>query len=121
MFENATAISLTDLNALYEGLGKSDNTGRQYGIVILCDPENRNELYQKVYPKNGKDFKLNELYKYVGEPIELIRVEEKFMIINEEGKLNNFPINMEATNLANTLPYDVIVGNALICGENSVL
>ena len=114
VFPNAIILHVEDFEAAYQGLGQPDTTGKVYGIVIQCDGD-PDELYQKVYPDNGKDFQLKELYSYVGSPIELVKFDEKFMIINEEGKLKELELNMEATILANTLPYDVIVGNALIC------
>ena len=36
------------------------------------------------------------------------------MLVNEEGKLNNLPINQAATNVYGEYPFDCIVGNALI-------
>ena len=36
------------------------------------------------------------------------------MLVNEEGKLNNLPINQAATNMYGEYPFDCIAGNALI-------
>ncbi len=68
-----------------------------------------------VYPANKKSFTLPELQKLVGGYIELVRtVDGKEMIINEEGKLKDLPINNKATMqyvhfLADTITVDVVI------------
>lgn len=76
-----------------------------------------------VMPKNGTDFKLDELQKIVGGFIEIVHLgDNKIMVINEEGKLLGLPINEFATEVYrvynNTM--DVIVGEALICMTEQV-
>ena len=77
---------------------------------------------QEVQPENGKDFKLEELYKLVEcQTIELVTLGGgKIMIIDEEGKLSSppKPLNAAATQLFKQLPRipgDYIAGNALVC------
>jgi hypothetical protein len=108
-----------DLADLLEGLNKPDSEGRVYGILVNAGTVNS---WRKVYPNNESDFKLSELYDFVGDPIEMVYIDDDhFMIINEEGKLSGLPLNMTATIISGLLPHDVIVGNALICGKDLVL
>ncbi len=77
---------------------------------------------KNVLPKNNKDFTLEELQKYVGGLIEIVRTKDgKPMIINEEGKINDLPINYKATELYPYNKYDFIVGDVLICSDNEIL
>ena len=61
---------------------------------------------------------LREYQTMVEGYIELVPVFPKYdycvMLVNEEGKLNNLPINQVATNVYGEYPFDCIVGNALI-------
>ena len=69
-------------------------------------------------PKNGRDFKLEELKKIVGGYIEIVTLSDnKIMVINEEGKVNGLPINIIATQL---FGYDIIVGDVLVCNSDEV-
>ena len=75
-------------------------------------------------PKNGKNYTYEELREIVGGFIQIIFLKDKFMIINEEGKLNNLPYNDNATvlyraNFRNTT--DFIVGDALLCGKDKII
>lgn len=77
-----------------------------------------------VTPKNGTDFSLDELRGFVGGFIEIVPLTtSKIMVINEEGKLNDLPVNILATKalyLAIGLFCDVIVGDALICDSEMI-
>jgi len=75
-----------------------------------------------VQPKNGKDFSLQELKAIVGGYIEIIRMNDKFMVVNEEGKLEQLPYNALATGFywANVGRYDYIVGDVLVCGIDEI-
>ena len=74
-----------------------------------------------VSPKNEKDFSLDELQKFVGGLIEVVRTKDnKIMVINEEGKVNELPINDKATDLYRYNEFDFIVGDVLICNENEI-
>lgn len=78
-----------------------------------------------ILPVN-KEPTLEELQTIVGGHIERVVVkfnnETTDMIINEEGKIHNLPINKTATNIYNNIPdrverttiIDVIVGTAVI-------
>ena len=75
-------------------------------------------------PKNRKNYTYEELREIVGGFIQIIFLKDKFMIINEEGKLNNLPYNDNATvlyraNFRNTT--DFIVGDALLCGKDKII
>lgn len=78
-----------------------------------------------VTPKNGRDFQLDELKRFVGGFIEIVRINDKqIMVVNEEGKLNRLPYNSLATE-ALILAYqgrvdDYIVGNVLLCDNDMV-
>ena len=75
-----------------------------------------------VTPINKKDFGLDELQKLVGGFIEMVRTKDgKTMIINEEGKINDLPINYKATSIYPNNEFDFIVGDVLICSENEIL
>jgi hypothetical protein len=56
-----------------------------------------------VEPKNGKDFKLEELQRIVGGYIQLFYLANEsgeVMVMNEEGKIEGLPLNEKATELA---------------------
>ena len=75
-----------------------------------------------VLPKNKTDFKLDELQKYVGGIIEIVKTKEgRTMVINEEGKINDLPINQKASELYQYNEFDFIAGDVLICNENEIL
>lgn len=79
----------------------------------------------EVTPKNGRDFQLDELKRFVGGFIEIVRINDKqIMVVNEEGKLNGLPYNSLATE-ALILAYqgrvdDYIVGDVLLCDNDMV-
>jgi len=65
----------------------------------------------------GKKATLEELQSAVGGLIEIVYLRPQMMlIVNEEGKLKNLPINMPATVLYQDLCHttDVIVGDCLL-------
>lgn len=77
----------------------------------------------EVQPKNGTDFSLEELQGFVGGYIEIVRLNEgKIMVVNEEGKLLDLPVNLLATIPFQLTygPIDQIYGNALVCKEDEV-
>ena len=74
-----------------------------------------------VLPKNKTDFKLDELQNFVGGLIETVRTKDnKIMVINEEGKINDLPLNEKATELYIYSESDFILGDVLICNENEI-
>lgn len=71
----------------------------------------------EISPTTGNQYKLKELQQLVGGYIETLPVAtDQLMVVNEEGKLMNLPINKRATEIAleNCIP-DIIVGDVLIC------
>lgn len=86
-------------------------------ILYTTDGERR-----KVTPSNGTDFSLEELQGFVGGYIEIIRLgASKLMVINEEGKLHNLPLNIKATGIIQQYGRnDVIVGNTLVCSTDKI-
>lgn len=79
---------------------------------------------QFVTPECGNRFSLEELQKIVGGYIELIYLRNYLMIVNEEGKIYNLPINVDATEVArfnqSIMPNDYIVGDVLICENTEI-
>ena len=75
-----------------------------------------------VFPENKRDFQLDELQCIVGGLIELVNtIDGKIMVINEEGKIKELPVNWKATELYQYGDYDLIAGDALICQEHEIL
>tara|TARA_R100000322_G_C5278861_1_gene149154 strand:- start:15 stop:290 length:276 start_codon:yes stop_codon:yes gene_type:complete len=68
---------------------------------------------------------LEEMQEFVGGYIEVVTLPDfRQMVINEEGKLLNLPINMVATNLfekAFGIGTDVICGKAMILDKEALL
>lgn len=78
-----------------------------------------------VSPKNGIDFTLEELSGFVGGYIEIINTVDRknLIVLNEEGKLNNLPVNAKATEIAfgnGSYVVDVIVGDVLVASFEEV-
>ena len=79
-------------------------------------------------PANGNDFKLSELRSVVGGYIEVVALRDGLMmVVNEEGKLQNLPVNYNATtvlqNMAVNEGYknDYVCGDALVCERHQIL
>ena len=53
---------------------------------------------QEITPKNGKRLTLEELYGYVGSPIDIVRLPEigGFLVFNDEGRIKDLPRNAKA-------------------------
>lgn len=76
-----------------------------------------------IEPKNGRDFQLEELQAIVGGLIQIIEINDtEIMVINEEVKLENLPLNEQATAIYQKQVYDgdFIVGDVLICKNEEV-
>lgn len=81
--------------------------------------------YWDCQPKNGKVFTLEELQQIVGGYIEILFFKDgRMMVLNEEGKLEGLPVNMEATRIAheNHLIWenDCIVGTVLLAEPGEI-
>ena len=76
-------------------------------------------LKEPISPKNGKNFQLEELQEIVGGYIEIIHLPtlEKKMVMNEDGKAMELPINRLATEILRDAyaTSDIVVGDVLIC------
>lgn len=88
---------------------KADNT------VIEVQPKS----------KSGK-YTLKELQEYVGGYIELVTLVRhgQYMVVNEEGKIYDLPVNGFATEIAlkerAIMPHDTINGNVIIIKQNEI-
>ena len=92
----------------------------RYGIVI---PAEGDAILRQC--RLGEGFSLKEMQDMVEGPIEVVPAAlnegwarepdnvSVVLVINEEGKLQNLPVNEDATDLT-TLLYDQIVGNAIL-------
>lgn len=79
---------------------------------------------EDVQPKNGKDFKLEELQEIVGGLIDALGVnDDEIMVFNDEGKLMGLPYNQEATCIFRQRYKckDYIVGDVLVCKNTEML
>lgn len=71
----------------------------------------------KVEPKNGSDFQLEELQKFVGGYIEIVRLNDsELLVVDEEGLLKHRPLNVTASRDAGFM----VVGDVLRCLDNQV-
>ena len=78
-------------------------------------------LTKAVTPKNGTDFQLDELKAIVGGYIEIVEtIDGRLLVLDEEGKLKDKPINMKATRLYKQGMFDFIVGDVLVCETDEI-
>ena len=76
-----------------------------------------------VEPKNGTDFKLEELQAIVGGYVQIAYLrDDEIMVMDDEGKLKEKDLNLQASlrYRRDVNPYDSIVGDVLICKTNQV-
>jgi hypothetical protein len=70
-------------------------------------------------PEDDKKFSLKEMQKVVGGHIEIVHLDKDMvMVLNEEGKLRNLPLNTKATalfRLSHPGNGDFVVGDVLVC------
>ena len=71
---------------------------------------------REVQPANGKKFTLDELQGYVDGYIQIVKTKSpvRDMYINEEGKINNLPLNWKATALYQYGEHDPICGTVIV-------
>ena len=77
----------------------------------------------EVRPKNGKNYKLEEMQKIVGGLVEIVQLTKGvIMVVNEEGLLVSLLFNVVASNMyqafLNTPGH--IVGTVLVCKDEEV-
>lgn len=78
---------------------------------------------ETVEPKNGKDFKLKELQAIVGGYIQCLPLAgtNEIMTVNEEGKLQGLPPNLNATRIIMEQGYGYwIAGDVLVCKKGEI-
>ncbi|MFA5934943.1 MAG: DUF3846 domain-containing protein [Candidatus Paceibacterota bacterium] len=76
-----------------------------------------------VEPKNGIDFKLEEIQEIIGGYMECVYLPNKLiMVVDEEGKIKNKPVNYAATAIfqAKYGNSDIIVGDVLLCKSSQI-
>ena len=91
-------------------------------MATIIYPDRRKVIIE---PKNGTDFRLDQLQEIVGGYIEVLRLgDEHLMVVNENGKYSELEYNPAATELAikhQAIMYnDFIVGTVLICKVNEI-
>ena len=81
----------------------------------------------EIEPKNGTDFKLDELHKHLNcSLVEVINInQDDIMVVDDEGKLKaNNVINVNATMLAQEnqaiTSWDYIAGDAIVCNRKMI-
>ena len=81
----------------------------------------------EIEPKNGTDFKLDELHKHLQcSLVEVINInKDDIMVVDDEGKLKaNNVINVNATMLAQEnqaiTSWDYIAGDAIVCNRKMI-
>ena len=81
----------------------------------------------EIEPKNGTDFKLDELHEHLKcSLVEVINInQDDIMVVDEEGKwASNNVINVNATVLAQEnqaiTSWDYIAGNAIVCNSKMI-
>ena len=81
-----------------------------------------NGVETNLTPQNKTNFQLTELQKIVGGLIQIVKTKDgRTMVINEEGKINDLPINQKASELYQYNEFDFIAGDVLICNEKEIL
>ena len=124
IIQNVVPLEIVPLDAkefhrLIALLPARDENNKVFGIVIHDDT---NRMVYKIYTDNGTDFKGKELYVYTGSPVQRVEIfGDKYIWLNENGKLDGLPQNTIATILFGLFPSDIIMGNVVVCGYDSVL
>lgn len=72
---------------------------------------------KEIFPKNGSDFKLNEMQAAIGGMIETVSLSTgKLLIVDEEGLLKGLRVNTKASIIARR----TIVGPVIVCEDSQV-
>jgi hypothetical protein len=79
----------------------------------------------EIRPKNGTDYQLEELQKYVDGYIDIINLRNgSLMVVNDDGK-GRFPTNLKATQIAHENGAiwigDWIDGDVVMCNNSEIL
>ena len=81
-------------------------------------------IVEDIEPRNGTDYQLDELQGYVEGLIEIVPLTDgDIMVVNEEGYINDLPLNPLATAIFQNATGNngYIFGNVVICKDNEVL
>jgi len=84
---------------------------------------NANGTQSTVAPANGTRFSLAELQAIVGGYIEIVyALDGQAIVLNEDGKLNDLPVNAGACALYGPARsgHDLIVGDVLVCPSSAI-
>ena len=87
----------------------SENQVKAKGIKISTDGKSENITFKKEFVS------LQEMQEIVGGYIEFVYLPNNLiLVVNEEGKLNNYPVNETVTSFFMPIIKDTIVGNVLL-------
>ena len=92
-------------------------TKTAFSILLLADG-----AAKEVSPA-GRYWTLEEMQQLVGGLIEIVPLADgRILVINEEGKLHDLPVNVAATNhfLVQRAAFSTIVGDALLCERGEI-
>lgn len=80
-----------------------------------------NGVIERVKPKNGSDFQLEELRGFVGGNIEIVRTkDDRCLVVNDEGLIKGLPFNALATDFYLYGDQSDVVGNVLMCDRELI-
>jgi hypothetical protein len=75
----------------------------------------------EVTPKNGKDFKLEEMQEFVGGYIQVVPLAKgRCIVVDEEGRLKGYQHNAKASQVTYGLVIGDIVGNMLLLERGEI-
>ena len=80
----------------------------------------------EIEPKNGTDFKLDELYKHLQcSLVEVVNLnQDDIMVVDAEGKWASNVVNVNATVLAQEnqaiVFWDYVAGDAIVCNRKMI-
>ena len=80
----------------------------------------------EIEPKNGTDFKLDELYKHLNcSLVEVINLkQDDIMVVDEEGKYTSNVVSVNATVLAQEnraiVFWDYVAGDTIVCNRKMI-
>jgi hypothetical protein len=87
----------------------SENPIKAKGIKVTTDGTSEEVTFQSNFVN------LKEMQEIVGGHIEFVYLQNNIiLVVNEEGKLNNLPVNEIVTSFYYPIIKDVIVGNVLL-------
>lgn len=102
------------------------NNLEQINAILIKKVDNGGFVIEEIIPENGKDFKLEELQRYVKGYIEIVRCKNPdfIAVVDEEGKLKeNSYINTLATAVAHQVVgnfNDWLAGDVIFCRSSMV-